>query len=636
MLKFSLVATAFLCLPFVASAQTLSPGDPKMIDEIDPFLAGFATTKVNDTLVTSTGDRYVCGEMNTDGFLAKFDRRGHLIWNRLIDFGTTEQPNALATDASGNLFVVINTGATSLPVLRKYDVNGTQLWQETFAIPSSAADLVVTSTGQPVSFGDYNGGQGPFAQLWNADGSPNPATYSYFGAPGAFTAAEVAPNGCIFVTGVVSVEAGNNNPLFGIYSPDMATTSAVYLPGNGMMTDLVVNPTTGAAFASGWATNGATTNGLIFWSKGSFDSGLGVFVDYAPLSATVDGTSIGGIEYSKSAAGPGSEVYLLMNYGTVSGPKGSYLYQFDSTAGISANWASPIPKGGSDSVGVGVVAHDSKVSVVSMDTSVVSSPDGNYSAYSLATLNSSGVGLRNRPFGNVDQPISSTFDWIPTTKNSVSYGDGVLNVFAPTIGDRAGFWVAGLANGPDDRFVTSINVPLTPSKNKENLLDNDADGFGTYTAQLVTGSATHLAVTVNSDGTFTAVPEAGYAGRAEFQYNVYDGFNYLATHNVVVHVKTDGVGPTTADDSADIDANSSPVTIDVLANDTNPNGGTLTIMSKTNGAMGGQVSIAADKLSLTYRPKKGYTGTDTFTYKVRNAAGISATATVTVNVVQAT
>ncbi len=69
----------------------------------------------------------------------------------------------------------------------------------------------------------------------------------------------------------------------------------------------------------------------------------------------------------------------------------------------------------------------------------------------------------------------------------------------------------------------------------------------------------------------------------------------------------------------------SPVTIDVLANDTVPVGATIT--GVTQGTLG-VVTIAPDGLSVRYAPQLNANGSDTFTYTLDDGAGSVDTATV--------
>lgn len=75
----------------------------------------------------------------------------------------------------------------------------------------------------------------------------------------------------------------------------------------------------------------------------------------------------------------------------------------------------------------------------------------------------------------------------------------------------------------------------------------------------------------------------------------------------------------------------SKVIIDVLANDTDANNDTLTISAyDQTSTEGGSVNLVDGKLS--YIPKAGFTGTDTFNYTVSDGRGGTATATVTITV----
>ena len=73
-----------------------------------------------------------------------------------------------------------------------------------------------------------------------------------------------------------------------------------------------------------------------------------------------------------------------------------------------------------------------------------------------------------------------------------------------------------------------------------------------------------------------------------------------------------------------------PVVIDVLANDTDPDGDTLTI-SGTPTAVNGTVTVNGDG-TLTYTPNSNYHGTDTITYTVTDPSGLTSTTTVAVTV----
>jgi hypothetical protein len=74
---------------------------------------------------------------------------------------------------------------------------------------------------------------------------------------------------------------------------------------------------------------------------------------------------------------------------------------------------------------------------------------------------------------------------------------------------------------------------------------------------------------------------------------------------------------------------STAVVIDVLANDSDVEDDSLTIVSVTKGANGNTTIVNGQ---VRYGPKSGFTGTDTFTDTISDGNGGTATATVTVTV----
>lgn len=90
--------------------------------------------------------------------------------------------------------------------------------------------------------------------------------------------------------------------------------------------------------------------------------------------------------------------------------------------------------------------------------------------------------------------------------------------------------------------------------------------------------------------------------------------------------------PIATDDSAST-AYQTPVTIsNVLANDSDPDGDTLSVTANTNPANG---AVTRSGNSFTYTPNNGFSGADTFTYTVSDGKGGTSSATVTVTVAAA-
>ena len=101
----------------------------------------------------------------------------------------------------------------------------------------------------------------------------------------------------------------------------------------------------------------------------------------------------------------------------------------------------------------------------------------------------------------------------------------------------------------------------------------------------------------------------------------------LATVNVTVTPVNDE--PVAVDDSASVNQDGS-VEIDVLDNDSDVDGDTLTLAAGGLVAANGTVEVTAG--GLTYTPNAGFTGLDSFSYTVEDGNGGTDTATVNVAV----
>ena len=92
---------------------------------------------------------------------------------------------------------------------------------------------------------------------------------------------------------------------------------------------------------------------------------------------------------------------------------------------------------------------------------------------------------------------------------------------------------------------------------------------------------------------------------------------------------TTNQAPIAADDAA-YTTPGQAVTINLLANDRDPDGDALSILS-VGAAAHGVVTLNADG-SARYTPQAGYTGGDAFTYQLRDARGATATSRATINI----
>ncbi|HJQ31529.1 MAG TPA: tandem-95 repeat protein [Pyrinomonadaceae bacterium] len=174
----------------------------------------------------------------------------------------------------------------------------------------------------------------------------------------------------------------------------------------------------------------------------------------------------------------------------------------------------------------------------------------------------------------------------------------------------------------DDSATTNEDTPVSVS-----VLGNDSDVDGdTLSVSAVTQGA-HGSVT-NNGTSVSYAPAANYNGPDSFGYTVSDGHGGTATANVSITVTAVNDDPTAADDTLTTDEDT-PATKNVIANDSDIDGGPLSVASVTQGAHG---SVTFGGSDVTYTPVANYNGGDSFTYTVSDGNGGAATATVNVTV----
>src|SRR5947209_13638788 len=136
-----------------------------------------------------------------------------------------------------------------------------------------------------------------------------------------------------------------------------------------------------------------------------------------------------------------------------------------------------------------------------------------------------------------------------------------------------------------------------------NVLANDSDVDGDALTVTAVTQGAHGAVTVNADGTLTYAPAADFNGGDSFTYTVSDGHGGFATATVRITVRPVNDAPVARDDAATTDEDTA-ITLNVLANDTDVDGDSLTLSGVTQGGHG-SVGVNPDG-SLTYTPGADY------------------------------
>src|SRR5207248_361057 len=108
------------------------------------------------------------------------------------------------------------------------------------------------------------------------------------------------------------------------------------------------------------------------------------------------------------------------------------------------------------------------------------------------------------------------------------------------------------------------------------VLANDSDPDGDTLSVTSVGTPQHGTAADNGDGTVTYTPNAGTpAGTDGFSYAISDGHG--GTSSATVTITSTNQPPVAVNDSAG--AHAGPVTVNVLANDSDPDGDALTVTS---------------------------------------------------------
>ena len=295
------------------------------------------------------------------------------------------------------------------------------------------------------------------------------------------------------------------------------------------------------------------------------------------------------------------------------------------------------------------------VSTTAAPINIVATPDGT------VTISTATGGTTNSVLAN------DTLEGLPVTTGTVSFtwttatptgftlnNDGTITVASNT---AVGFYTVSYTicatRGGDRACATSFIEVRVVSPTATDTIEVNGETF-TYTGTQLVGnvltneklngvinpsvnSVTISATTLSGTAPFiklstgeVMVPPHTPAGTyvIDYRVSVKGNANVYGTASVVVIVPatpTSTVAPIAADDRVETSRNT-PVTIDVLANDT-PNGATPTVVTTP---LNGTAVVNTDG-TIEYTPHTGFKGVDTLVYELCNAGGC-ATATVSIEV----
>ncbi len=257
-----------------------------------------------------------------------------------------------------------------------------------------------------------------------------------------------------------------------------------------------------------------------------------------------------------------------------------------------------------------------------------------YSSYLLDMTPGSSLGMQDAAL-ETGRSYSDNNAGVTITTNSLNSGSAQISIsmnsqsctqYAPqlTSSSSQSEWVAA---------GTTVSYTLT-------LKNNDSSACGSSSFNLNTAAPTGWNSSLSQSSVSLAPgASATITLNATSASNATDGFYNITTtaangsrsaNNTVTYVVSNpssNTGPVAANDSASVVAGNS-VTINVLANDSDADGDSLSITS-VSGVNGSAVISGG---SIVFTPAAGFSGTEVFNYSISDGNGGSDTASVTVTV----
>ncbi|MNS10466.1 HYR domain protein [compost metagenome] len=181
-----------------------------------------------------------------------------------------------------------------------------------------------------------------------------------------------------------------------------------------------------------------------------------------------------------------------------------------------------------------------------------------------------------------------------------------------------------------DVYSTIENTQLVI--NAPGVLSNDTDANSDVLTAIMVSNASNGNVVLNSNGSFTYIPAAGFVGTDSFTYMANDGKVNSNVVTVIINVTASPNVPPTANTIVVNTHENVSVIVDVISHVVDPNNNldksSLAIVS---GPVNGSFTISPD-YRVIYTPDPGFFGQDRFTFRICDLAGACTTADVIVNV----
>jgi VCBS repeat-containing protein len=248
-------------------------------------------------------------------------------------------------------------------------------------------------------------------------------------------------------------------------------------------------------------------------------------------------------------------------------------------------------------------------------------PEGEPITAELVTVTENGT-LTLDPDGSYAYEPDDGFVGTDSFTYTASAGGGTTNPILVTI---------TMTNTPPvaegNEQTTHMGVPVN-STIQDYVSDPDGD-------PLVTAIITepeHGTLTLDQDGNYSYEPDEGYVGTDSFTFSAVDGEIDADPVQVTASIIVTNNQPILTDDTISTNQNAK-IVIDVLANDSDPDGDPLKVESLTYEGVG--TVVLNENNTITYKPAAGFIGEESFTYTASDgqldAEPFTKTVTIVVN-----
>ncbi len=337
-------------------------------------------------------------------------------------------------------------------------------------------------------------------------------------------------------------------------------------------------------------------------------TGLPTGLTIDPVTGIISGT----IDPAASQGGPNADGIYSVTVTADDGNGGTVSQTFTYTV------ANPAPAATND---LATTNEDAPVTVAVLAND--SDPDGDPLTVISATAPNGTVVIN--PDGTVTYTPNANFNGTDTITYTISDGNGGTSTATVTV----------TVNAVNDAPVVDTPLPAQTEADGALVSFPVAGNFSDLDGDTLSFTATGLplGLSINAAGVISGTidPAASQGGpNADGIYTVSvtasDGNGGTVTTSFTYTVTNPG--PTAANDSATTNEDA-PVTINVLANDNDPDGDPLTVTSATS--PDGTVVINPDG-TITFTPAPNFNGATTISYAISDGNGGTTTATVNVTV----